>query len=146
MVGCEHPSLYLSGTPLRRQLYQVPVSKYLLPSTIVSGFGDCIWNGPLGGTVTGWPFLQFLAQTLSLYLLPWVFWSHFKEGPKHPHWSSLSLNFMWSVNCILCFYSVLHFILSGVWISFFEIWREEPLNHLVAEMCSAILTSKFSII
>jgi hypothetical protein len=28
--------------PLRRQLYQVPVSKHLLASTIVSGFGDCI--------------------------------------------------------------------------------------------------------
>ena len=28
--------------PLRRQIYQAPVSKYLLASTIVSGFGDCI--------------------------------------------------------------------------------------------------------
>jgi hypothetical protein len=27
--------------PLRRELYQVPVSKHLLASTTVSGFGDC---------------------------------------------------------------------------------------------------------
>jgi hypothetical protein len=29
--------------PPRRQLYQVPVSKHLLASTTVFGFGDCIW-------------------------------------------------------------------------------------------------------
>ena len=29
--------------PLRRQLYQASASKHFLPSTIVSGFGDCIW-------------------------------------------------------------------------------------------------------
>jgi hypothetical protein len=35
--------------PLRRQLYQAPVSKHLLASTIVSGFGDCIWMDPQVG-------------------------------------------------------------------------------------------------
>jgi hypothetical protein len=30
---------------LRRQLYQAPVSKHMLASTTVSGFGDCIWDG-----------------------------------------------------------------------------------------------------
>jgi hypothetical protein len=59
--------------PLRRQLYQASVRKYLLASTIVSGFGNYIWDKDPGGTVTGWLFLQFLLQTLSLYLLPWVF-------------------------------------------------------------------------
>ena len=29
---------------LRRQLYQASVSKHLLASTIMSGFGDCIWD------------------------------------------------------------------------------------------------------
>jgi hypothetical protein len=38
--------------PLRRQLYQAPVSKHLLAFTIVSGFGDCIWDGYPGGA--GW--------------------------------------------------------------------------------------------
>jgi hypothetical protein len=51
---------------LRRQLYQAPVSKHLLASTIVSRFGDCIWDGSLGGAVSGWPFLQSLLHTLSI--------------------------------------------------------------------------------
>ena len=55
--------------PLRRQLYQAPVSKHLLASTIVSGFGDCIWDGSPGGAVSGWPFLQSLLHTLSPYFL-----------------------------------------------------------------------------
>jgi hypothetical protein len=37
MDGCEHPLLYLSGTGrVSRQLYQAPVRKHLLASTIVS--------------------------------------------------------------------------------------------------------------
>jgi hypothetical protein len=43
--------------PLRRQLYQAHVSKLLLASTIVSGFGDCIWDGSPGGAVSGWSSL-----------------------------------------------------------------------------------------
>jgi hypothetical protein len=31
--------------PLKRQLYQPPVSKHLLASIIVCGFGNCIWDG-----------------------------------------------------------------------------------------------------
>jgi hypothetical protein len=46
--------------PLRRQLYQAPVRKHLLASTIVSGFGNCIWDGSPGGAVSGWPFFQSL--------------------------------------------------------------------------------------
>ena len=38
--------------PLRRQLYQVPVNKHLLASTILSGYGDCIWDGSPGGAVS----------------------------------------------------------------------------------------------
>jgi Na+/H+ antiporter NhaC len=52
--------------PLRRQLYQAPVSKLLLTSAIVSGFGGCICDGSLGGVVSGWSFLQSLLHTLSL--------------------------------------------------------------------------------
>jgi hypothetical protein len=43
--------------PLRRQLYQAPVSKLLLASTIASGFGGGIWDGSPGGAVSGWLFL-----------------------------------------------------------------------------------------
>ena len=51
---------------LRRQLYQASVSKHLLASKIVSGFGDCIWDGSPWGAVSGWPFHQSLLYTLSL--------------------------------------------------------------------------------
>jgi hypothetical protein len=43
---------------LRVQLYQAPASKHLLASTIMSGFGDCIWDGSPSGEVSGWSFLQ----------------------------------------------------------------------------------------
>jgi hypothetical protein len=52
--------------PLRRQLYQAPVSKHLLVSTIESGFGDCISDGSPGGAFSGWSFLQSLLHILSL--------------------------------------------------------------------------------
>ena len=45
---------------LRRQLYQAPVSKHFLASTIVSGFGNCIWDGSADGAVSGWLFLRSL--------------------------------------------------------------------------------------
>ena len=51
--------------PLRRQLYKAPSIKHLLASTIVSEFGVCIWDGSPGGTISGWPFLQFLLHTSS---------------------------------------------------------------------------------
>jgi hypothetical protein len=55
--------------PLRRQLYQAPVSKLLLPSTIVSGFGGFFygmdpWVGEQGegegnnGWVFGWKTMK----------------------------------------------------------------------------------------
>ena len=65
--------------PLRRQLYQAPFSMHFLASTIVSGFGNCIWDESPGGAVSGWPFLQTLLHILSPYLLPWVFCSHSKK-------------------------------------------------------------------
>jgi hypothetical protein len=41
MVGCEHPHLYYQvlAEPLRRQLYQAPISKHFLAFATVSGFG-----------------------------------------------------------------------------------------------------------
>jgi hypothetical protein len=60
--------------PLRRQVYQTPVIKHLLVSTIVSGFGNCIWDGSSGWAVSLWmAFTQSLLHISSLYLLPWVF-------------------------------------------------------------------------
>ena len=59
--------------PLRRQLSQASFNKHFLESTIVSGFGNCKWDGSPGGKVSGWPFLQSLFYASSLYFLPWVF-------------------------------------------------------------------------
>jgi hypothetical protein len=53
--------------PLRRQLYQTPVSKRFLASAIVSGFGVCMWDGSPGWTVSGWPLFQTLFHSLSLH-------------------------------------------------------------------------------
>jgi hypothetical protein len=39
--------------PLCRQLYQAPVSKLLLASTIVDSFGGCLWDRSPGGVVSG---------------------------------------------------------------------------------------------
>jgi hypothetical protein len=55
--------------PLGRQLYQVTVSKHFLASAIVYGFGVCMWDGSPGGAVSGWPILQSLIHSLSLYFL-----------------------------------------------------------------------------
>jgi hypothetical protein len=63
--------------PLRRQLYQAPISKHFLASTIVSGFGICLWDGSPGGAVSRCPFLQSLLHSLPPYLLPSVFCSPF---------------------------------------------------------------------
>jgi hypothetical protein len=41
--------------PLRRQLYQAPVNKLFLASSILSGFGVCIQDKSPGGAVSGWP-------------------------------------------------------------------------------------------
>jgi hypothetical protein len=57
----------------RRQLYQAPVSKHLLASKIVSGFGYCTWDGSSGGTMSRWSFIQSWLHILSLYLFLWVF-------------------------------------------------------------------------
>jgi hypothetical protein len=53
--------------PLRSQLYQIPVSKHFLVSTIVSGFSDYIWDGSPGRAASGWPFLS-LCSTLCLHI------------------------------------------------------------------------------
>ena len=66
MDDCGHPLLYLSGTGRVSQESAISgsVSKNLLASTIVSGVGDCLWDGSLGGAVSGWSFLQSLLHTL----------------------------------------------------------------------------------
>jgi hypothetical protein len=53
--------------PLKRQLYPGPVSKHFLASSIVSGFGVCIWDGSPGEqSLDGLPFLKLVSKVLSL--------------------------------------------------------------------------------
>ena len=106
MVGCEHLHCICQALeePLRRQLYQAPVSKHLLASTIVSEFDACIWDGSPSRAVSEWSFVQSLLHTLSSYFLQWVFCSPFKEDLKHPHFglpSSWASCFLWIVLCLL---------------------------------------------
>jgi hypothetical protein len=49
--------------PLRRQPYQGSISKHFLASTIVSRFGDYIWDRSSSGAVSEWSFLQSLLHT-----------------------------------------------------------------------------------
>jgi hypothetical protein len=81
VVGWEHPPLYLSSAGTASQetaIISVSHPKAFFGIHILSEFGDCIWDeSSSSGTVSGWPFLQSLFHTLSLYLLLWVFWSPF---------------------------------------------------------------------
>ena len=43
---------------LRRQPYQAPVNKHFWSSSIVSRFGDCIWDGSPGGAVSAPHFVS----------------------------------------------------------------------------------------
>jgi hypothetical protein len=83
--------------PLRRQLYQAPVSKHLLASTIVSGFGDCIWNGSPSGTVSGWSFLQSLLHTFSVCPPMGILFPLLRRTEVSILWSSFFLSFIWPV-------------------------------------------------
>ena len=81
--GCEHSLLCQAlADPLRRQLYQGPVSKHSLESTIVSGFVVCIWDGsPVGQSLDGlsFSFCSMLCLSISShgYFDPLLFFSIF---------------------------------------------------------------------
>jgi hypothetical protein len=72
--------------PLRRQLYQAPVSKHFVASTIVSGFGFFLWDGSPDGADSWWPFLWSLLYSLSLYCISFrqqQFWVKILEMCGH---------------------------------------------------------------
>ena len=73
--------MYLSGNGRASQEIALSGScpQAFVDITLVSGFGDCIWDESPDGAVSGWPFLQSLLHTLSLYLLPWVIVSKSKK-------------------------------------------------------------------
>jgi hypothetical protein len=67
MVDCKHPHLYLYWPGSGRASQRTPVIKCFLASAIVSEFGVCRWDGSLGSSVSGWPFLLSLLHSLSLH-------------------------------------------------------------------------------
>jgi hypothetical protein len=87
--------------PLRRQLYQAPVIKHFLASTVVSVFGNCWIDPHVGQSLYGLSFSTF--SVLCLHICSCVFCSPFKEGPKHAHfglpssWASYGL---WIISCV----------------------------------------------
>ena len=116
--------------PLRRQLYQAPVSQLLLPSTILSGCGGCLW-----GWTTRWGSLWMVIPSVSI--------PHFVSvtpsvGVLFPLprkirlsilWSSLFLSFLWFVICILGFHSF---------------WDDNHLSVSAYHVCSFVIgTSLF---
>ena len=130
IVQCLAESIHLcicqeQAYPFRKQLYQAPVSKHLLASTTMSEFGNCIWDGSPDGAVTGWPFLQSLLHSLSLYLFPWGILFHLLRKTKVcTLWSFFFLSFMWSANYILCilnFWANIHLSVSAYYLCSFVI-------------------------
>ena len=101
MVDFEHLPLNLSGSASASQETAISGScQHFLASTIVSGFGDYIWNQSPGGSVSGWPFLQ------PLHFVPTfppmnILFSLLRRTEASTLWSSFFLSCVWSVNGIL---------------------------------------------
>jgi hypothetical protein len=97
--------LYLSGSG--RAFHEKAISgslqhaHHILESTILSWFGNCIWDGSPGGKVTGWPLLLSLLHILSQYWSHEYFFPILGRTVSSTLWSSFFLSFMWSINYIL---------------------------------------------
>jgi hypothetical protein len=112
--------------PLRRQLYQGPVSRLFLASAIVSGFGGCLWDGSAGGAVSGWSFLQSLLH-ISVSVTPskGILFSLLRRTEVFTYWSSFFLSFMCFANCTLgipSFWANIHLSVSPYQCVFFCDW------------------------
>ena len=72
----------------------------------------CLYMGWIpSGTVSGWPFLQFLFYALSQYLLPWVFWSPSKR----------------SIHTLVFLVLELH-VICGLYLGYSEFWANIHLS------------------
>jgi hypothetical protein len=92
---------------LRRQLYQASVSKHLVASTIVSGFGNYIWDGSPDGDSLWMAFPSVSApHFVSVYPPMGILIPLLKRAAVSTFWSSFYLSFMWPVNCM---FSILNF-------------------------------------
>jgi hypothetical protein len=84
--------------PLRRQLYQAPVSQILLASAIVSGFGGCLWDGSPSGAVSEWSFLPSVSAPNFVSVTPFM-------GILFPLLRRIKVSTLWSLSC-KCGYSI----------------------------------------
>jgi hypothetical protein len=103
MDGCEHhfcKALALAK-PLRRELYQAPVSKHLLASTKVSGFLTIYGMDPqVEQSLDGLSF-SFCPNLVSVFPPMDILFPLLRRIEVFTLWSSFFLSFIWSVNCIL---------------------------------------------
>jgi hypothetical protein len=110
--------------PLRRQLYQTPVNKHFLASTIVSALGNCIWDGShMGQSLDGLSFS--LCSTLCLCICSLEYFVTPSKKDLNIHTLVfLFLSFMWFVNCILgicSFWANIHLPVSAYHVCSFVI-------------------------
>jgi hypothetical protein len=79
--------------PLRRQLYQAPVSKHLA-SAIVYGFGVCMRDGfPDGQSLDDLSFSLFSTPCLCISFIQEQFWVKILEMGGWPHFQRLFVNY-----------------------------------------------------
>jgi len=102
-VGCESSPLYLSCFGRASQETAISGSCQHAPLDIPnSDWVWCIWAGCPSGIVSEWPFHQYLLQTLSPYLLLWIYlFPLLRRTEASTFWWFFFLSFMWSVDCIL---------------------------------------------
>jgi hypothetical protein len=108
---------------LRRELYQAPVSKHLLASTIVSVFGDCIWDESPG--VQSLDGLSYsLCSTLCLHIPSVsILFRLLRSTEASTLWFSFFLRFIWSVGIptfgLISTYQWLHIMCVLLWLGYF---------------------------
>jgi hypothetical protein len=101
--------------PLSRELYQAPIRKHLLACTTVSGFGDYIWGGSLGESVSGWSFLHsLLLHFFSVSPSMGVLFPHFKKDQSIHTMVFLLLEFHVVCELFLGYSELLGFWASGL--------------------------------
>ena len=85
--------------PLRRQLYQALVSKLLLASAIVSGFGGCYGMDPKVGSL--WMVISSVSAPHFVTPSMGILFPLLRRIEVSTLWSSFFLSFMYFTNCIL---------------------------------------------
>jgi hypothetical protein len=87
--------------PLRRQLYQAPISKHLLASTIVLGLVTIYRMDHQVGQSLDDLSLSLCPHFVSVTPPMGILFPLLRRTEVSTPWSSFFLSFMWSVNCIL---------------------------------------------